>query len=82
MRRKYIWQDWVLMIGGFAFTLALIPAIAAPVKPPIFTSLMTGAILVSFCVVYLTLRLRLAFVSTALTCGMWFTLLIQRLVGG
>jgi len=72
-----IWQDVLLAVGGFGFSLALIPTIKGKSKPAWTTSLMTGIILSSFTVAYATLGLWLACVSTTITSGCWFTLLFQ-----
>lgn len=74
-----IWQDIILAIGGFAFSIALIPALKDQQKPPTTTSIITGVILTMFCIIYLTLGLRLAALSTALTAACWWTLLVQRI---
>jgi len=72
-----MWQDVVLMLGGFGFVVALLPAVRSSKKPPISTSLSTGLILTSFCVVYGSLGLWLAFIATGMTATMWFILAIQ-----
>ena len=64
-----IWQDIVLMIGGFGFSLALIPAVRSKDKPPRSSCLMTGSILGIFAITYATLGLWLAFLSTMVTTG-------------
>ena len=74
-----IWQDLVLMLCGFGFSIALIPAVKAKEKPPKSSCLMTMIMLAIFCVCYATLGLRLAFISTLTTLGMWTTLLIQEI---
>lgn len=74
-----IWQDVLLMLGGFGFSLALIPAVKAREKPPVATSLTTGGILATFCIAYATLGLWLAFGATAITSAMWLTLLVQKI---
>ena len=73
-----IWQDLVLMLGGFGFSAALIPAVRAKEKPPLLTSCMTASILTSFALVYLTLGLWLAFIAGSITAGMWWTLFFQK----
>ena len=74
-----LWQDVLLMIGGFGFSVALWPAVKAKEKPPILTSAVTGSILASFCVAYATLGLWLAFGSIVINSSMWFVLMTQRL---
>lgn len=73
-----IWQDILLMIGGFGFSVALFPAVRAREKPPRSTCLLTGTILASFTIAYATLGLWLAFVATLVTSTMWFILLCQK----
>ena len=73
-----VWQDLVLMLGGFGFSFALIPAVRSREKPPRSSCLMTGSILGIFAVTYATLGLWLAFSSTIITTTMWFILLLQR----
>ena len=76
-----IWQDALLMAGGFVFVIALVPAVFAKEKPPRSTCLMTGLVLVAYTVAYATLGLWLAFASTILTAGMWLTLFFQKRKG-
>ena len=73
------WQDLVLMVGGFGFSVALIPMVRQHEKPPISTSLPTVLILIAFGAAYATLGLWLAFSSGVFTLTMWLILLIQRL---
>lgn len=72
-----IWQDMVLMIGGFAFYVALLPSVIGQNKPEKSTCLMTGSILSVFVVVYITLGLVWAATSTSLTAFLWFILFVQ-----
>jgi hypothetical protein len=73
-----IWQDLVFMLGGFIFTVALIPSILSKDKPSIFTSLLTASILAIFCVCYAAMGFWLAFVSEVLGTIAWCILLIQK----
>ena len=73
------WQDLVLMLGGFGFSVALIPMVRQHEKPPISASLPTVLILIAFGAAYATLGLWLAFLSGLFTCTMWLILLIQKL---
>ena len=74
-----IWQDVLLMMGGFGFSIALIPTIRSVSKPAKTTSLTTGLILIAFCVAYSTLGLWLAFGATLVTATLWFVLLSQKI---
>ena len=73
-----IWQDIVLMTGGFLFVLSLIPSVRGKNKPEKLTCLTTGGILVAFAISYATLDLWLACTSTSLTSLTWFVLLAQE----
>ncbi len=73
-----IWQDVLIMAGGFSFSAALLPSVFSENKPARLTCLMTGTILVSFCIAYGTLGLWLALGATALTSTLWFVLLLQK----
>ena len=74
MRKKHIWQDIVLMVGGFIFAPSLVFSILGHAEIPITTSLPTAIVLTAFVVCYLTLELRLAAISTSLTALCWYIL--------
>lgn len=71
MKKKVIWQDIVLMIGGFIFAPSLVISIANNVVMPVATTLPTALVLLAFVGCYLTLGLRLAAFATALTAICW-----------
>ena len=75
--KEMIWQDILLMIGGVGFFIGLTPSLFGKRKPEITSSLITGSILLTYCFVYFTLGLWLAFVSTLATSTAWFILAIQ-----
>ena len=72
------WQDIVLSVGSWIFTVALIPSVVSKDKPALASSLMTGIVLAVYAIVYMTLALWTAAASTILVAGMWFTLAIQK----
>ena len=72
------WQDWVLTIGSFIFSIALIPSLISKDKPAVSTSLSTGIILVIYSYVYYTLNLYLSMVTVAITGVIWLTLAWQK----
>ena len=74
-----IWQDILLMIGGFGFSIALFPSIIHKTKMPIATPLVTAIILSSYLLAYATLDLWLAFISGCLTSAMWWYLFLIAL---
>jgi len=73
-----IWQDTVLMVGGFIFSIALIPSVRSKNKPAVSTSLLTGGVLTAYIICYATMGFWLACSSGLLTAVMWFVLAIQR----
>ena len=72
-----MWQDWVLMIGGFLFTIALLPSIFGKRKPERLSSIITGSILLTFGFTYATLGLWKSLAMTIVCAGVWFILAIQ-----
>jgi len=75
---NFIWQDIVLMVGGFIFAPALIVSIVKKAKYPVLTSLPTALGLTIFIACYVTLGLYLAAIATILTAACWYILLIRR----
>ena len=75
-----LWQDWVLTVGSAIFAFALLPSISSQHKPALSTSLMTGTVLIIFSLVYLTLSLWFAAVTTSITGGLWLTLAVQKIL--
>lgn len=73
-----IWQDAVLMVTGFLFSVALIPTIKAKEKPAKLTCLLTAACLAINSVCLATLGLWLAFISVVLSDMVWWVLLFQK----
>ena len=73
-----VWQDWVLTIGQFLFTFALVPSVFSQDKPALTTSLLTGGVLAVFAIVFATLYLWLAAISTLVASLTWFLLAYQK----
>lgn len=74
MKKNIVWQDIVLMIGGFIFAPSLIVSIVKDAEIPLMTSLPTAIVLTAFVLCYVTLKLRLAAFATALTAICWYIL--------
>jgi hypothetical protein len=74
-----MWQDLVIMIGGFVLAIALIPTLLSKDKPPKSTCFITGGTLLVFSICYVTLGLYLAFFSTLLTSVIWFVIFFQKI---
>lgn len=72
-----MWQDYVLAVGAFMFTIALIPTLRGKNKPAFSTSAMTASVLVIFTVTYATLELWLATVAQAIGACAWTVLAWQ-----
>ena len=73
-----IWQDILLMVGGFVLGASIIPAIRAGTKVPFVTCLLQATILTSFLVAYLTLHLWLASIAMVCNALAWWILLVRR----
>ncbi len=67
------------MVGGFLFSIALIPAIHQEQKPPITTSLLTATVLTVFSMAMSSLDLWWGTIGTALAAVCWWILLLQRI---
>ena len=72
------WQDYVLSIGSLIFTAALVPSLLSRHKPALSTSLMTGAVLAVFTMVYITLSFWFTAFSTGLNGLTWLALAVQK----
>ncbi len=72
------WQDLVFGAGQLLFAIALAPALASPTKPPRFTCVLTGAVLLVFAGTFASLGFWWS-TSTSLACGaLWIALSLQR----
>lgn len=74
-----MWQDYVLAIGMWVFSIALIPAIIAENdKPPKSTCLLTAITLSVFVVTLLTLKLILGGIAEGVLASLWWILFFQK----
>lgn len=73
------WQDIVLTIGQIIFIIALIPAITHKHKPHFLTGILNAIVLVTFAIVYVTLSLWFAAITTGIVAVLWFVLALQSL---
>ncbi len=73
-----MWQDYVLTIGFILFAIALIPMVVGNIKPALSTGLLTSFVLFTQIFIFITLGLWLSVILTAVNCGLWTTLTIQR----
>jgi len=72
-------QDIILAIGSLIFAFALLPSVLGKDKPALWTSVVTGTVLVIFAITYATLSLWYATITTALAAFLWIVLAIQKL---
>jgi hypothetical protein len=72
------WQDIILSIGNFIFVIALLPSVFGPDKPALSSSLLTGAVLSCFTVIYASLALWTATIAVGLSAFVWFVLAYQQ----
>lgn len=72
------WQDFVLSASLLAFNVALLPSIKGHQKPRLTTSILTATFLVPEIIVFASLSLWYSLTMTALNCGLWTALAIQR----
>ena len=73
-----MWQDYVLAVGVFIFSLALIPTIRSNQKPALSTSVLTSIVLFVFAITYASLGLWLAVVAQFVGAFVWSVLAWQR----
>lgn len=73
-----LWRDLILTGGSLFFIIALIPAVFSKDKPPLFTSVMTGIILIIFSFVYASLSFWFSTATTLATGILWLVLAIQK----
>jgi len=73
-----MWQDYVLAVGAFIFSVALIPTLRSKQKPALPTSILTSIVLCVFAVTYASLGLWLAVVAQFLGAFVWGILAWQR----
>jgi hypothetical protein len=71
------WQDLLLAIGSISFSVALVPTLRSDSKPALSTCVVTAVWLAVFTIVYATLSLWLAAVTSAVSAAMWFVLAAQ-----
>lgn len=73
-----IWQDIVIMISCFGFSLALIPTIKGKHKPEKSSCLLTFVLLSLCAISFATLGLWLSFVAELTAIIAWGILFFQR----
>ena len=73
-----IWQDVVIMVSLFGFSLALVPTVLGKSKPAKLTCIMTILFQLAIAISFVTLHLWLSFTGGLLVTSMWTILLFQR----
>jgi hypothetical protein len=74
------WQDLVLSGGSIVLAAGLLPSIVGEHKPSVYTSVSTGTVLGIFAVVYFSMSMWFAAVTTVVTTGLWATLAVQEII--
>ena len=74
------WQDIVIAVGSLIFAIALLPSVLSKHKPALWTSAMTGTVLVVFTITYATLSLLYATITTSFAALLWIILAIQKML--
>ena len=73
------WQDLVFTLGSLVFFASLVPTALGKEKPPVLTSLPTGALLLLFSIAYASLGLTVSAIFTVPTGLLWLFIGAQRL---
>ena len=73
------WQDIALAVGSLTLAVALIPSVLGKDKPALWTSAVTGTVLVVFTATYASLSLWYATFTTALAAALWIVLAVQKI---
>ena len=74
------WQDITLAVGSLIFAIALVPSIMSKDKPALWTSTVTGGVLIVFTGTYASLSLWYATFTTALAAILWIVLALQKIL--
>ena len=77
-----IWQDILMMLGGFGLAIGLIPSVLGKNKPAKPSCAITAGILTSYVVAMATLGLFFSAIAISITAIMWWILLIQQIRRG
>lgn len=72
-----LWQDIVLTVGQFVFSLSLIPTIRAKEKPALSTCVMSAVMLTIYIPTLLSLQMYVSSFATVLVATGWWILLYQ-----
>lgn len=73
-----LWQDWVLTIGSIALVISLLPSVFSQHKPALFTSSLTGTVIITFIIVYASLGLWFAAAVNTVNSFLWLVLAFQK----
>lgn len=74
-----MWQDWVFVVGGFIFAVALLPTVLDPkARVPFKTSASTAAVLTAYVFTQWSLHLHWGAASGTLTASAWWFIAWKR----
>lgn len=74
------WEDWVITIGQIIFIIAIVPALRGKDKPPTFTSVTTGTVLLAFAAAQYSLGLITSVFTSIILGSSWIFLGYQKYV--
>ena len=74
-----MWQDYLFLVGGIVFIAALLPSLFSKDKPSWLTSITTSFFLFGYSIAFLTLDLKFAGITTAITAMIWGVMFVQKI---
>lgn len=75
-----MWQDYIFLIAGLLFTVALLPSLFSTNKPALSTSIMNVSVLAVVSLTHISLGLWLAAFSCIANASVWMLLAAQQLM--
>jgi len=77
-----IWQDIGITIIQWAALIALLPTLWSKDKPPLFTSIFTGILMIALSIIFSTLHFWSSTVSAFSVGLVWFIIGLQKYLQG
>lgn len=73
-----IWQDIGIMIIQWAALIALLPTVWSKDKPPLFTSIFTGGLMIALSLIFYTLHFWSSTISSLSVGVLWLIIGVQK----
>ena len=77
-----MWQDYLFLVGGVVFIVALFPSLLSKDKPSWLTSITTSFFLFCYATAFFTLELKFAAITTSITAMIWLVIFVQKIKVG